>query len=58
MRQIAAALTKSALAMANFGSHTAFLATNLSPTLTRLLRAHEPVVSGFQTEISFGRGEE
>jgi len=37
-----------ALAVPNFGSHTALLATNFSPTLTRLLRSHEPVISGIQ----------
>ncbi len=34
-----------ALAVPNSGSHFSFLATNLSSTLTRLLRAHEPVIS-------------
>ena len=50
-------MAKSALTMPDLGSHTALLATNLSPTLTRLLRTHEPVISGIQTEISLGRGE-
>ena len=38
-----------ALAVPDFGSHTTFLATNLSSTLTRLLSTHEPIISGIRT---------
>lgn len=47
-----------ALTVPDLGTHAALLATNFSPTLTRLLRSHEPVISEIQTEYRFGRGEE
>lgn len=34
-----------ALTMSDSRSHSSFLATDFAPTLTRLLRAHEPVIS-------------
>ena len=44
------------LPVANFGSHATLLATHFSSTLTRLLRTHEPAISGIRTEMPLRKG--
>ena len=44
------------LPVANFGSHATLFATNFSSTLTRLLRTHEPAISGLRTEMPLRKG--
>jgi hypothetical protein len=42
--------------VANFGSHAALLATNLSSSLACPLCAHEPVISGIQMWFAVQEG--
>ena len=44
------------LTMSNSGAHSAFLATNLTSTFARLLRTHEPIISGIRTCMPLRKG--